>query len=359
MITDTPVPAAPPDDQRPLFISADWGTTSFRLRVIGNSVVRPVVLAALNPHAGIAATHTEWERSGLPPAERVGFYRSVLERAIGELGAPDAGQLGPAGASAHWLRGIPVIVSGMASSSIGMLELPYRPLPFAISGVDLPPTLLLPTVGSPRTIGLLPGVCSADDVMRGEETQLIGCGIADGFPDAAAASQRVFLFPGTHSKHITVSQGQAVAFKTYMTGEIFALLARQSILAGSVAAHGGPLSMAPFQAGVAAARHSGLLHNAFLTRTNILFSKYSKEDNYHFLSGLLIGEELSELAAGDRTAVSGIPPVTLVAASPLKESYAAALDWLGFKDVAVIDADDALVAGHCVLFALFGAAFAP
>jgi hypothetical protein len=88
MITDTPVPAAPPDDQRPLFISADWGTTSFRLRVIGNSVVRPVVLAALNPHAGIAATHTEWERSGLPPAERVGFYRSVLERAMGNWEHP-------------------------------------------------------------------------------------------------------------------------------------------------------------------------------------------------------------------------------------------------------------------------------
>ena len=210
-----------------------------------------------------------------------------------------------------------MIVSGMASSSIGMLELPYHPLPFAISGADLQPTLLPPTEGSPRTIGLLPGVRSAADVMRGEETQLIGCGAAGmgGTEEASGAGGRVFLFPGTHSKHIAVNQGQAVAFKTYMTGEVFSLLANHSILAGSVAAATGSgsehadSSPAPggaiespmpeaFYSGVAAARHSGLLHNAFLTRTNILFSKYSKEDNYQFLSGLLIGEELSELAAG-------------------------------------------------------------
>ncbi|HEX3934903.1 MAG TPA: 2-dehydro-3-deoxygalactonokinase, partial [Puia sp.] len=216
-------------------------------------------------------------------------------------------------------------------------------------------------------------------------------------PDGAVhpPGQGVFVFPGTHSKHIDVRDGQAVAFKTYMTGELFALLTQQSVLAASVTAPdktgsaAGSAATLPeaFFAGIAATRNASLLHSAFLTRTNQLFHKYNKEDNYHFLSGLLIGEELRELtemAAAPEAAnapplarpatlaapsprpealtpspAPGSGPVTLVASSPLRESYAAALDFLGFRQVAAIDADEALIAGHCAIFARFGATIAP
>jgi len=382
-----------------MFISCDWGTSTFRLRVVGITgapdsaapnagtvkpdigIVPPNVLATLSTHAGIAATHAAWQASGLPPSEREAFYREVLEKAIGELAgraqaggeALDAGGRNHAavdGASGLDLHGIPVVISGMASSSIGMLELPYHPLPFDASGADLKPTTLPPTAASPRTLFLLPGVRSADDVMRGEETQLIGCGAAN------VPGERVFVFPGTHSKHIIVRNGRAVDFKTYMTGELFGLLARQSILAGSVtapeAAGSGSASAktaasapsAAFYAGVAAARESGLLHNAFLARTNHLFHKYGKEDNYHFLSGLLIGEELMELLGHPREngaafSSRSFRPITLVASSPLREAYAAALARLGVGQPTVIDADEALLAGHCATIARFGATIAP
>jgi len=160
-----------------------------------------------------------------------------------------------------------------------------------------------------------------------------------------------------------------------MTGELFALLTKQSVLAASVTAPGETGSAAPlpeaFFAGIAASHDTSLLHTAFLTRTNQLFHKYSKEDNYHFLSGLLIGEELRDLAyppepqnapppARPATLVAVPPPpdpgpITLVASSPLRESYAAALEFLGFRQVAAIDADEALLAGHCAIFARFGA----
>ncbi len=356
-----------------MFISCDWGTSAFRLRVVDTSTPGsaphgggslPVVLATLSTSAGIAATHAAWEASGLPFTERVAFYREVLEKAIGELaGRAQAGGWNHEAAndaSGRDLHGIPVVISGMVSSSIGMLELPYRPLPFDASGADLRPTTLPPTAASPRTLLLLPGVRSADDVMRGEETQLIGCGAAN------VPGERVFVFPGTHSKHIIVRNGRAVDFKTYMTGELFGLLARQSILAGSVTA--GPAAAAglpaAFYAGVAAARESGLLHNAFLTRTNHLFDKYGKEDNYHFLSGLLIGEELRELLGHPREngaafSSRSFRPITLVASSPLREAYAAALARLGVGQPTVIDADEALVAGHCATIARFGATIAP
>lgn len=357
-----------------MFISCDWGTSAFRLRLLDGGRI----LATLSTHAGIAATYAAWEASGLAAAQRVAFYREVLEKAIGDLAAlmqasgearvRDAGGVHRRdrdGRSAPDLQGVPVVVSGMASSSIGMLELPYHPLPFDVSGVGLLPRTLPPTTASPRTLYLLPGVRSADDVMRGEETQLIGCGVNQ-------PGERVFIFPGTHSKHVIVRNGRAVDLKTFMTGEFFSLLARQSILAGSVAAPGpesGPDPAraaglpAAFFAGLAAARESGLLHNAFLTRTNHLFHKYGKEDNYHFLSGLLIGEELVELLGyprdnGAAMASRQFRPITLVASSPLREAYGAALGQLGVGQPTVIDADQALIAGHCAIIARFGATIA-
>ncbi|HEV2479651.1 MAG TPA: 2-dehydro-3-deoxygalactonokinase [Puia sp.] len=378
-----------------MFISCDWGTSAFRLRLLEGSDV----LATLSTGEGIAATHAAWQASGLPPIERVAYYRAVLEKAIGGLASgahangetQGAGGQHPEGTSGDRgldLHGVPVVISGMASSSIGMLELPYHPLPFDASGADLRSTTLPPAAGSPRTLYLLSGVRSADDVMRGEETQLIGCGAAN------VPGERVFVFPGTHSKHILVRNGRAIDLKTYMTGELFTLLARQSILAGAVSAPDaigvvvaatdvvapGPASShlagaagpalpraaglpAAFYAGVSAARESGLLHNAFLTRTNHLFNQYSKEDNYHFLSGLLIGEELMELLGHPRENGAAFPsrqfrPITLVASSPLREAYAAALARLGVGQPTVIDADQALIAGHCAIIARFGATIA-
>ena len=455
-----------------MLISCDWGTSSFRLRLLdspsnspadgsstaygpgpqdnpnpadkpkpGNSSVpadnpspaTAKVIATLSTSAGIAATHTGWQHSGLPETERVAFYRAVLEKTIDQLA--DSGQASGEPRGRIDLQNIPVIISGMASSSIGMLELPYKPLPFDVSGIDLMPTVLPTTKESPRVIYLLPGVRSADDVMRGEETQLIGCGINTRVPTINmpgrnidtpgrtinTRGERVFVFPGTHSKHIYVRDGQATAFKTYMTGELFALLTKHSVLAASMTAPGATGSGATgsgetvsagesvavlpeaFFAGIAASRDTSLLHTAFLTRTNQLFDKYSKEDNYHFLSGLLIGEELRDLADTQEpepatpsplarpTTLVAVPPspgpkslapiaafspgpgqitpltatfpgtrhVTLVASSPLRESYAAALAFLGFWQLAAIDADDALIAGHCAIFARFGATIAP
>src|ERR1700743_1742568 len=108
----------------PLFISCDWGTSAFRLRVIDSPGLStaanpPAVLASFSSGAGIASTHAEWQTYRLSNSEqsepaqeasgpaRETFYRSVLERAIGELKLD--------------LRGVPVVISGMASSSIGMV----------------------------------------------------------------------------------------------------------------------------------------------------------------------------------------------------------------------------------------------
>jgi 2-dehydro-3-deoxygalactonokinase len=103
------------------------------------------------------------------------------------------------------------------------------------------------------------------------------------------------IIPGTHSKHILLNQSKIVAIKTYMTGELFALLSQKSVLKNSVAMSSADSDLTSFKKGVRDAMDENLLHTIFKVRTNQLFNIYSKENNYNYLSGLLIGAEIKDL----------------------------------------------------------------
>lgn len=335
------------------FLSCDWGTSSFRLRLValaGNPADGPSssgpsssipssdlsILAECKNSQGIAATFELWKTSG---EERVSFYQSFLEAQIKELQpSPD-----------FPLRDIPLIISGMASSSIGMKELPYAKLPFDTEGKGLYWETFEATPEYPRRTLLVSGVRSSDDVMRGEETQLIGC-------PSIRQQEQIFIFPGTHSKHVRVKEGKVVDFKTYMTGEFFGLLSKYSILSGSIAVGETPATSREltagavpmtspalpgnsFEQGVADSRQTNLLHQSFLVRTRQLLAKMPKEENYHYLSGLLIGHECKELA-GTSTRV------TLVSDEPLQTHYARALQILGITGIERLSLHQAVINGQ-------------
>ncbi|MGV3502254.1 MAG: 2-dehydro-3-deoxygalactonokinase [Adhaeribacter sp.] len=263
------------------FLSLDWGTSSFRLRLVdaGSGQVK----AEESSGQGIADTFRQWQQSpAREPEERLLFYCRVIADHIPRL-EEKLGQN---------LAGTTVVVSGMASSTIGMQELPYQSLPFATDGSGLATRQLPPSTAFPHPILLISGVKSEKDVMRGEETQLIGVLSEAG----QGEHDGIYIFPGTHAKHLEVQANQVVGFHTYMTGEFFELLARHSILSATVTASEGQASQtASFQQGVRDARDSNLLHAAFLVRTNNLFGRYSREENFSYLSGLLIGTELQQL----------------------------------------------------------------
>ena len=298
-------------ESTPTFLSCDWGTTSFRLRLVERATLK--ILAEESSKEGNAATAELWKQAGQPAEGRVGFYLAVVRRHAQALEA----------AANTPLAGVPVVISGMASSTLGMAELPYRPLPFAADGADLLTKTFGPTADFPHAALLISGAQSADDVMRGEETQLVGCRFA------RTAEEQLFLHPGTHAKHVTVQNGQATALRTYMTGEFFSMLSTKGILAASVA-EGGKLDegnhLAWFEKGVLASAGGHLLHNAFLVRTNDLFGKATRSENYFFLSGLLIGSECRDLLAR-------LPARLTLAGEPvLVASYGAALRVLGIAD---------------------------
>ena len=331
--------SAPASASAPRFLSCDWGTSAFRLRLVEVATRR--VLAESRGEQGIAATFAAWQAAGAHPAERWGhFARGIaphLARIADETGAA--------------LAGVPLVISGMASSSMGMRELPYRALPLAIDGSGLSVERVAARDDFPHALVLVSGVRSHDDVMRGEETQLIGaCALGDAH-HAAPARPRVFVFPGTHSKHVEVRGAHAVAFRTYMTGEFFALLSTQSVLANSVASGSNlsdPEHLASFDQGVRAGAADNLLHAAFRVRTRALLENTAPTENYHYLSGLLIGAELRELAAPDAA-------VTLVGADPLRAAYQRAFHVLGARSpLAVHDADDCLVAGQLMIATRLG-----
>lgn len=321
------------------FLSCDWGTSTFRLRLIEVTTRR--VIAERRGEQGIATTYSAWKSAAGKPVDRWNHFTRTLENQLAlmakEIGAN--------------LAGLPLVISGMASSSMGMLELPYRELPLALDGSELCVEQLAAHEDFPHAIVLVSGVRSHNDVMRGEETQLIGASAIEGADHAVAECTRVFVFPGTHSKHVEVRGAYAVALKTYMTGEFFELLSSQSILAKSVASGSNisePEHLASFDQGVRAGAADNLLHAAFRARTRALLENSTPAANYHYLSGLLIGTELRELSTQDTD-------ITLVGADPLRAAYQRAFQVLGARSpLAVHDADECLIAGQLMIATRLG-----
>ena len=302
----------------PELISVDWGTTSFRAYLVATN---GAVLDRRESGAGILAV-------------KDGDFAGTLRAAV-----------------ADWLAaapGLAIVMSGMIGSRQGWVEAPYVATPADAAAVGVASVWV--EAASLPPIRLVPGLVTraADgrpDVIRGEETQVIGAmhrlRVRDG----------VFVLPGTHAKWLTVAGGALTGFETYMTGEVFAALKDHTILgrtmAPSPAAAIGDGSGAGFARGVmlgAGSGHPGhLLNRIFSARTLGLMSELADNEAADYLSGLLIGAELAAATSG------GTRRFTIIASQALAARYQMAASLLGLAcDVAPADC---VVAGH---FALLG-----
>src|SRR5215831_2794201 len=145
------------------FISCDWGTSSLRLRIV--DPISTSVLGEIISDQGIFKTFELWKGSARDQHERLTFYQSILAEQIALL-------------ENQWnvsVQDHPIVISGMASSIIGMMELPYKQMPFAIDGNDLEIRHIDQNGNFKHEIILISGAASSKDIMRGEETQLISC----------------------------------------------------------------------------------------------------------------------------------------------------------------------------------------
>jgi len=315
------------------FLSCDWGTTSFRLRLIEAESL--AIIDEEKTSHGIAQTFQLWKQSGENEESRLAFYLDFISKPIKIIEKR-------AGIS---LSGLPLIISGMASSTIGMIDLSYKDIPIAVTGEDVKTHTIDATNSFQHTVLIISGVRTADDVIRGEETKLIGC--ASGISNY---EEHLYIFPGTHPKHIEVKNGKAAAFKTYMTGEFFELLSKKSILSVSVKEDKNSAlenNLQSFEKGVKESINTNLLHGSFLVRTNDLFKELTPEENYYYLSGLLIGAELKDVTDETRN-------ITIVGNAALATQYLMALNILGLPKegaaVTEMDADEALIKGQIQVY---------
>jgi 2-dehydro-3-deoxygalactonokinase len=241
-----------------------------------------------------------------------------------------------------WIaESVPRIACGMIGSRQGWIEAPY---------VDCPattPALVKGLVQSPDgALVIVPGLADCDDegipdVMRGEETQIVGA--VD--PDAALT---LAVLPGTHSKWAIVRGGTIETFVTFMTGEVYAALRDHTILGRMANAPAHPFAAAAFANGVhraLAQRGSAdsLLHRLFSARTLALRADLAPQDTADYLSGLLIGTEIVAGCAWARG--HGVAPssVLLLGSRALCERYSAALGAAGVD--AETGSDDAAARG--------------
>jgi 2-dehydro-3-deoxygalactonokinase len=187
----------------------------------------------------------------------------------------------------------PMIACGMIGSRQGWIEVRYRQCP---AGAATIASALEPV---PQTrLSIVPGLLCRDatgipDVMRGEETQILGA-----FDEDAAKHDRlrVVVLPGTHSKWALVGASGIETFATFLTGELYAVLREHSIL-GRLAEPGE--DRAALERGVrrSLASEASLSHDLFSARTLALTDELAPGAVDDYLSGLLLG---AELAAGRR-----------------------------------------------------------
>lgn len=273
----------------PELIAIDWGTSSFRAWLLGAG---GMVLDEIPSGRGILSVPE-------------GDFDAAFEKALGEWfsATPD----------------LPMIASGMITSRNGWVETPYLPLPLDARSLAEALTVHVTKRGS-RVHFVTGAVRNPDhglpDVMRGEETEIIGHLAASG------AGAGLFVLPGTHSKWARVEGGRLTGFDTCMTGEVFAILRDHSILGRLI--DDGPFSPDAFRRGLEAGRGEGaLLARIFSARSLALMDRLKGAEIADYLSGLLIGDEVSAAL------VSARGPVTVIGRGDLAERYRVALSHAG------------------------------
>ena len=334
--------SAPTPAGRTHFFSCDWGTTSFRLRRV--DAVTGEVLEQRQDATGVRTLTARCV--GGDTAENV--FADFLRE---QLRLPTAGKT-------VLLDGASVIISGMASSSVGWRELPYAKAPLSLDAAGLVRAAFEFAVdaGARVRIQLISGLRTETDIMRGEETEILGIFAEGRHADIAEAG--VVVLPGTHSKHVRLGGGRITDFRTYMTGELFDILSTHSLLRASVQSDDSNLSSDfsttacrdAFAAGVCEAADRGLAGSLFQTRVRTVLHSVPPPVNRWFLSGLLIGSEVADLAAREPDA-----RLLLAAAEPLHAAYRLTFKILGLDtELSVVPPEEmatASVRGHRVLLA--------
>ncbi len=274
------------------FISIDWGTSRFRMSWVTASGQH--TRHSFRSDHGVKQIFHECQTQNLAQSK---YFLDFLIKTI-TANFPDLDST------------LPIIISGMASSSIGVEELPYAKTPFSSQGESI----VYKEVGHPdlgNKIYIISGVATDSDVMRGEETQMIGiCNSINSVEDL------ILILPGTHSKHIFITNQEMIDFRTYLTGELFEVILKHSVLKNSIGKVEFDESAHQWiRAGARDGTTTKLLNHLFQIRASHVLQKSDPKANYFYLSGLLVANELINLKSNKNI------QILLAASKPLDSIY--------------------------------------
>ena len=279
------------------FIAADWGTTNRRAYLVSGD----------------------------------GRCVDEMEDGKGVLSVPSGGFSDAVAEIRERLGDKPLLLAGMVGSNRGWVEAPYVSCPAGIE--EIANSLAWP---EERT-AIVPGVSWRDgddaDVMRGEETQILGA-LAAGLIPADA----LVCHPGTHNKWVRLEGGRITRFTTVMTGELFNLLKEHSILADQLLGKSEPDEA--FERGVRKALSGAAITSELFTIRARFALGDPTADGSSYASGLLIG---ADIGAGLALAGDDAKPV-LIGRPDLTRLYAAALGIAG-REAVELDGEEAFLAG--------------
>ncbi|WP_299312120.1 2-dehydro-3-deoxygalactonokinase [uncultured Aquimarina sp.] len=254
------------------FISCDWGTSNFRIRLIDSLNLK--VLEEFKTDMGVNKLYQKFKNQDRVSQEQ--FFKDYLIEQVGLFTELKEGE-------------ILIVASGMITSAIGMTELPYAKVPISFSCEDL--FIEFKSLGKDFQILLISGLKTKNNVMRGEEIQAIG--LIEYLP---ADSEGILILPGTHSKHINFKLNKINDFTTFMTGELFEIFSEYSILSNSIKRmEWDSKFIGSFLEGVKVGTTNTHMSSFFSIRANHLLHNTLLEKNYYYLSGMLIGSELAYL----------------------------------------------------------------
>ncbi len=294
------------------FLALDWGTTNLRAWVVGGD--------------GRSTAHREFALgvSRLAPGEAAVRFREEVRPT---LGAED----------------LPTLITGMAGSNLGWMEVPYADCPADAQALAKG---VVAVPGEVPYVGIVPGLRGpgvyGPDVMRGEETQLIGWLAQD---ESRRRGPQVICHPGTHAKWVLAIDGRIERFVTAMTGELFALLTQHSVLKGAEGEADGPA----FDDGLQAAGDgAALAARLFTARSRVVGGGGLQPAEVRaYLSGLLIGADVASSPPLLRAPEGA--PVSIVGDSHLCVQYQRALAHRGVE-ARVHDGEAAVLSGLTALF---------
>lgn len=298
-------------------IAGDWGTTHLRLHLCRGT---EVLEKADGPGIGALSASPE----------------SILFEAI----KPWSSRHGA----------LPIWLAGMVGSRNGWKEVPYASCP---ADIDRLRGALLRFQAHDHEVAIAAGVsCTnrlgAPDVMRGEETQILGAIAAQ---PSLGRGRHIVALPGTHTKWALLEDARLHSFQTSLSGELYALLAERSTLLKAGSATGGERDERDgFDAGLRRSRELSnvpLTHLLFEVRSRQLIQGLSPTAAGAFLSGLIIGQDvIGALPLFDQASPNAAVPI--IGAPKLAALYSAALAAHGINSFA-LDATALTVAGLTAL----------